>query len=155
MRLDKKGMTLVEVLVTMAVLSILLSVVYTIFNSSTERLLKEESRVEIQQSMKQATLLIEQDFRRANQSSIPELNENGCYYINLNAYCLDPDTGTLTKNDRAITTNIKTFMISEKDGQALIVLESTDDKYGQNVMVETKSTLRGKRDENKIPQTNP
>lgn len=154
MRNDKRGMTLIEVIVVLLIVTILLGAIYMVLDVSISTLFKEDSRVEIQESMRMASLSIEQDFRQSNQTSIPE-EVDGCYYINLQEYCLDSSLKALSRNSVVLVNKIEAFTISEVDGQAHIVLTSVDDKYGKNIVIETNVTLRGKRDENKLPESNP
>ena len=64
---NKRGFTLIEVLVVLLITSILLGVIYLVFNQSVSTFTKEESRVENQQSLRQAALVIEKDIRESDQ----------------------------------------------------------------------------------------
>lgn len=142
---NKKGMTLIEVIVIMVVLTILLGAVYLVFSQSTSTIMKENSRVEIQQNMRQALQYIQRDLRSADQQSVPSLAD-GCYTINEINYCLETD-GVITRGGQAIAYDIQSFVISSEGSGAFVQMESMPDRYNQSVTIDTQVTLRGERSE--------
>lgn len=146
---SKKGMTLMEVIIIMLILTILMGAVYLVFNQSVKSVLREDSRVEIQQNIRLVTTQLETDFRKSEQNEVGQLVD-GCYYVNLNKYCLVD--GSIYRNDVAIAAKVNVFNITSNIEKtiATIKVESSEDDYGQVVSIETQVTLRGNRDENQL-----
>lgn len=147
---NKRGFTLIEVLVVLLITSILLGVIYMVFNQSVSTFTKEESRVENQQSLRQAALVIEKDIRESDQQKGSLfLEADGCYRFAFHKYCLVGNS--LMRDGSALASNVAQFTMSESASlELLIKLESVPDRYQQVVTIETQVTLRGERSEEPV-----
>lgn len=140
----KKGMTLIEVIVTLLVVTILLGAIYMVFNQSVSSITKEESRIENQQNMRQVALRIELDLRESDQLTAP-YEDGSCYVIDTYKYCLIDQR--VSRDSQVIANNIKSLSITTTDNIVSIKMESVPDRYGQIVIIDTEVALRGVRDD--------
>ena len=133
-------MTLVEVVVTIAVLSIMFVMVTIVITSSTRFFAHEESNIENQSHLRLLALRIESDIRRSNQS----IDENGdCLLIgDVTEYCLD--SNEVRRNGILVASNIQDFnwVYDMSVDTITISLVSTSDLRGNSVNYSTRIVLR-------------
>lgn len=79
--LNKKGMTLVEVLVALLVTGIILSAVYFVLVRVTLMNKQQQEYVNVQNGLRNTMLVIEKDIRKSSQSIKLTTNASGCYIV--------------------------------------------------------------------------
>lgn len=79
--LNKKGMTLVEVLVALLVTGIILSAVYFVLVRVTLMNKQQQEYVNVQNGLRNTMLVIEKDIRKSSQSITLATNASGCYIV--------------------------------------------------------------------------
>lgn len=102
MKLDKKGFTLIELMVTIIIMLIVLGLVTGLVLFSTKFFRDENTQLSNQESIRMVTLLFEKDVRRHVVSSVNFAIESPCTVIKPDAdpandirYCLN--SGILTR----------------------------------------------------------
>ena len=131
---NKKGMTLVEVLVAMLITGIVLSAIYFVFIKVTVMNKEQQEYVKAQEGMRNTMLVIEKDIRRSSQSI--ELTSNaatGCYTIKDNEdatvkfeYCINDNS--VTRNGHVLIDGVSYLKIDSGTGYYIEV--SLKGKFG-------------------------
>ena len=137
--LNKKGMTLVELLVAIAVLGFVLAGVTTIVSFASKFFSEEDSSIVRQENLRIVTVNFEKDIRKSDQN----VTENsGCVLIGSITYCLV--NNEITRNDVIIAKEIDTFDVNlAADGTYLdLLVITTPDERGKTAQAETRIYLR-------------
>lgn len=124
---NKKGLTLVELIVGMFVMTILFGIVYSIFIKL--HLMNEEQKqfVEIQDSLRISGELLEKDIRQSSQN-LKISSKDSCYFIhdldtNIDTkYCLNDNV--LSKNERYLASNINHFELTQNKDSIKVRISS-------------------------------
>ncbi len=123
----KKGFTLVELLVAMAVSAIVLLGVISMFSSILKAEDQLDSYVQAQDSVRIISITVEKDIRTSSQQIVIS-NSGTCTIIeDTNAlevieYCLS--NKNLTRNDQHIGSNIKVFSVYQENEMIKLLVES-------------------------------
>jgi prepilin-type N-terminal cleavage/methylation domain-containing protein len=132
--MDKKGMTLVEVLIALLVTGIILSAVYFMFVRITIMNKEQQEYVQAQDGVRNVMLLIEKDIRTSSQHIL--LKElDGCY--NLSdlekpdstediSYCIED--GKFSRNDQVIVDGVDNLIMSTNN---FYIEVSINSKFGR------------------------
>lgn len=144
---DKKGLTLVELLVTLAILSLVLSVGYGFYYSISRHYLVGSKQSHVHQNVRLAQDMIEKKIRHANKIIIipsgdpPPSSEDGDDYDRI---YLDDDTNRimLTVKDGApqdllqgLSGNVKMELSFEKTEEYMVEMTIKGDPDGKNEYV--------------------
>lgn len=82
----RKGLSLVEVLVTVVLLSFIMGVCYALLISGSDSWETNNARVELQQELRKGTDWITRDLRQAGSASITDVPANGTTYTSITFY---------------------------------------------------------------------
>lgn len=134
---NKKGFTLIELIVTMAVLSIFTYLITMLVTSSMGFFGDEESQVANQSALRIVAVQFEKDVRRHVIGSGELVVSGSCYTItpvyeaNV-AYCLVGSN--VERNGLVIAEGVSVFTVSPyrtSDNSLLLTLRSNADRYGR------------------------
>lgn len=123
--LNKKGLTLIEILVTVLVLAIIMGMIASIFGFFARFYTSENRQVNRQENMRILLLNLEKDIRMSDQS----VNLAGtCYVIGLGSdstpthqYCFDDASGIVSRNGNVLARGVKTFSLRTTDSTFITV----------------------------------
>lgn len=138
-KLNKKGMTLIELVVVMAVLGLVLSGVTIIIGFASNFFSEEDSSIIRQENLRLVTVNFEKDVRKSNQ----DVSENsGCVLVGTINYCLSDND--MTRNGLKIAEEIATFDVSlaSDDSYLDLLVVTTPDERGNTAQAETRIYLR-------------
>jgi len=137
--LNKKGLTLIELLVAIAVLGFVLAGVTTIVAFASKFFSEEDSSIIRQENLRIVTVNFEKDVRKSDQNVT---ENNGCILIDSITYCLVGND--ITRNDAIIAKEIDTFDVNlAGDGSYLdLLVITTADERGKTMQAETRIYLR-------------
>ena len=142
---NKKGFTLIEIVVTLTILVLLLGVVAGATILTQRFSTGEHSRVQLQNEVRIALAWIDSDVRSSNQIAV---NDDTCFVLisgeNVR-YCLVGDQ--LTRNDRPIAENLVNFAytIDTSSSTLVVTLTTIADRYGNPVSLTDTYYLRDGR----------
>lgn len=146
-----KGFTLIEVVVVAAIIAVMLSGVYVIFDQGVKMFAKDRTQVANQESIRTVMTSIEKKIRKANATT-PMQIVSGCLVIysmtTTDTYCQSGNSITL--NGTGILDRISTFtyIISTDAGlnySVVITISSISDSMGQvNSLTETYNVRKGR-----------
>lgn len=141
---NKKGLTLIEVVVTVAVVTIVFSMLATIVSFFVRFNRDENSALDNQENMRLLVLQLERDIRHSNQEGIQEVS--GCYLITYGdvsateiTYCFN--SNQVTRNGTVLGRDISEFSLTNTNPIKVLV-RSVDDTRGNNVEVSASIYLR-------------
>lgn len=142
---NKKGFTLIEIVVTLTILVLLLGVVAATTVLTQRFSTGEHSRVQLQNEVRIALAWIDSDVRSSNQIAI---NDDSCFILISGTnvrYCLVGDA--LTRNDQTIAENLVnfTYAIDPSSGTLVVTLTTIADRYGHPVSLTDTYYLRDGR----------
>ncbi|PKM64988.1 MAG: hypothetical protein CVU96_00060 [Firmicutes bacterium HGW-Firmicutes-20] len=135
--LSKKGFTLIEVIVTLAVLSVFMYLITMLVSSSMGFFRDEESQVANQAALRIVSVQFEKDIRR-HVFGVGDLVISGsCYTITpvyeaSIAYCLVGSN--VQRNGAVIASGVSEFTVSPyrvTDNSVLLTIRSNADRYGR------------------------
>lgn len=119
---DRKGFTLVEVIVTVFIVAIVLGMVASIIGFFSGFFGDENQYLDRQQSMRVLMLNIEKDIRTSDQSI--NFDEVACKVIGqgdagtpINTYCFE--NGEVRRNGELVARNVEIFNLTETDGRVV------------------------------------
>lgn len=98
--LENQGLTLVELIITVAILGIIISFMYTFFYFNYDTLLRTGTRYEIQSNLNQAIKTVEDELRYADEIYIYDKKDEGGFDNNKNyIYIKDNDIRIIKANN--------------------------------------------------------
>lgn len=145
-----KGFTLIEVVVVIAIIGIMFTGVFSIFDLGVKMFTKDQTQVANQETIRTVMTSIEKKIRKANHASQP-LYENidGCLVIRsstrTDTYCLTG--GNITLNGSAVINRVSVFDVdvSNSNYTVSITISSVPDSMGQvNTLDATFSARQGR-----------
>jgi len=145
--LNKRGMTLIEVLITVLIAAIIMGMIASIFGFFANFYTSESRQVNRQENMRILLLNLEKDIRMSDQS----VNLTGpCYVIGLGVdatptheYCFDSANGVVTRNGNVLARGVSTFMLTTTDSTFIEVdIEMIPDGDRKQVKAEYTIYLR-------------
>jgi len=127
---SRKGFTLLELVVAMAVFSILGSVLVSIFVAGVQYFSNEKSQLFNQFGITELSGALESDARKASSAS----TASGCLVFTISSgnttYCLNTSTHKVTRNSSVIADQISTFNFTITLNKLSLVVTSTNDQRG-------------------------
>jgi prepilin-type N-terminal cleavage/methylation domain-containing protein len=142
---NKKGFTLIEIMVTLTILVLLLGVVAASTILTQQFSTGEHSRTELQNDIRIALAYIETDVRSSNQIVV---SDGDCFIIigTVNTrYCL---VGTqIQRNDQPVSSKVSSFSytINVATSTLVVNLTSLNDRYGRPIITSETYYLRDGR----------
>ncbi len=149
-----KGFTLIEVVVVVAVLSLMLAGMFSIFDTGIKMYAKDNTQVANQESIRTIMTSIEKKIRKADHPNTPFYDTGTCLVIRsatlTDSYCLN--SNTITLNGAPILDRVAIFdfvvdgsLVGDENISVLITITSVPDTMGQvNTLSETFSARRGR-----------
>lgn len=149
-----KGFTLIEVVVVVAVLSLMLAGMFSIFDTGIKMYAKDSTQVANQESIRTVMTSIEKKIRKADHPNSPFSISGNCLIIRsattIDNYCLSGNSITL--NGNPILDRVATFTLSVSNtiptndkASVTITISSIADSMGQvNTLSETFNARRGR-----------
>jgi len=146
-----KGYTLIEVVVVAAIIAVMLSGVYVIFDQGVKMFAKDRTQVANQESIRTVMTSIEKKIRKANATT-PMQEVSGCLVVysttTTDTYC--QSGSSITLNGNAILDRIATFTHTVSadanlNYSVVITISSIADSMGQvNTLTETYNVRKGR-----------
>ncbi len=139
MKKDKKGFTLIELIIVIALITIISAGVVGIVIFSTDFFKSEDSDIVRQENVRIVTVNFEKDVRKSNQEVV---QADGCVNVNTVEYCLT--NNIIYRDGIQLAKNISLFDIDiAVDGSFLdLLVVSTPNDEGDEVSAETRIYLR-------------
>lgn len=138
----KAGFTLLELIVAMAVFSILGSVLVSIFVAGVQYFSNEKSQLYNQFGITELSGALESDARKASSAS----SASGCLIFTIpsgnTTYCLNATSHEVTRNSNVIADHISTFVFTINQNKLSLVVTSTNDQRGNNNTINLTYYLR-------------
>lgn len=134
--LNRKGFTLLELMIALIVFSIIGVGLTTVFASGLRFYADEKSQVENQQSLTQFSISLENDIRKSKAASKTlnclNLTQNNNSVV---AYCYNSLSKSITRNTSEVAQNISTFTVTVSSNQIkLTLITSADQRLNQNTL---------------------
>lgn len=125
---NKRGFTLLELMIGLIVFTLIGTGLTVVFVSGLRFFTDQQSQVESQFSITEASTMLENDIRQSTSAS-KSLN---CLNLSLNnsntvQYCLNTSTHVLTRNSNVIANNIESFSVIVNSNQVKITLTTEAD----------------------------
>ena len=143
MRINRKGLTLIETMVTILIIAIVFGMISSIIAFFSRFYNAENTQLNNQSNVRILLLNLEQDIRRSNQ----EVNFSGpCFIIGTDitaqqtTYCHDNGQKTVTRNGVVIANYIDRFILESQSGN-LVVIDVATIPDGRGRIFETSYTL--------------
>ncbi len=141
---NKKGMTLLELMVGLFVFSIIIGSIHHIFLNFMGHHQNQEISVQVQEESDRLNYYFEKDIRESNQQF--NVNQNGnCFFLKDTAetdsklqYCLEDNT--IYRNKQVLMNNVSEFKIEENTNKIILKLKTSEKVGGQ--FYEQSYTLR-------------
>lgn len=134
--LNRKGFTMLELMIALIVFSIIGIGLTTVFVSGIRFYSEEQSQIENQQSLTQFSITLENDVRKSKQAT----KSINCLNLTHNdntivAYCYNSLNKTITRNSVVVAEGIHTFTLTVITNQIkLTVITSPDQRLTQNTL---------------------
>lgn len=126
----KAGFTLLELIVAMAIFSLIGGVLVMIFVSSVEYFSNEKSQLFNQSSITALSNAFEADTRKASAATVM----SGCLVLTINSgnttYCLNSTTHEVSRNSTVIADQIQTLEFTITLNKLMLTIHSTNDQRG-------------------------
>lgn len=134
--LNRKGFTLLELMIALIVFSIIGVGLTTVFVSGLRFYADEKSQVENQQSLTQFSISLENDIRKSKAASKTlnclNLTQNNNSVV---SYCYNSLNKSITRNTNEVAQNISTFTVTVSSNQIkLTLITSADQRLNQNTL---------------------
>ncbi len=137
MKMDRKGFTLIELVIVIAIVGIVSLGIVNIVSYSMNIVSKETVNIDQQTDVRIVLVNFEKDLRRSNQE-VTKVDD--CVYVNSISYCLD--NHSLTRDDIVLANNIEVFEVSVSTTFIDINVVSIADKEGNTSAADTRIYLR-------------
>jgi len=126
----KSGFTLIELIIAMAVFSLIGGVLVMIFVTSVEYFSNEKSQIFNQYRITQLSDAFEVDTRKATEVNIV----SGCLVFTISSgnstYCLNTSTHSLTRNNLEISDSIQTMTSTLTSNKLILTVVTVPDQRG-------------------------
>lgn len=157
--ISKKGFTVIELVLVMAVASVIALILSSFFSLSLGSLSRADNTVKAQSIVRKLGIQVDQDLRKGLMGKVPE-NIDNKYVINNIVYKFDPQEKTLTRDGAEFVQNIDSFEITgsstRSDGQDnLVIVKANINVNDMKEDLEIKHFMRGElvvEDDNAIKE---
>ncbi|WP_453994653.1 prepilin-type N-terminal cleavage/methylation domain-containing protein [Bacillus nitroreducens] len=134
---NNKGITLIELLAVLALLSMVLLLATSVHLFGQKQMSNQTSQIENQANVRLAINILTKEIRKANRT---EVSNNVLTINNTDTYTLEKNE--ITKNGVAIISSIKDLKISKDGNKIKIDVTSIPDKNNQEVGLSTEIFIR-------------
>lgn len=138
--LNRKGFTMLELMIALIVFSIIGVGLTTVFVSGLRFYSEEKSQIDKQQALTQFSIALESDVRKSKLASKSINRSINCLNLTLNdnstiAYCYNSLNKTISRNAIVVAEEINTFTISVTTNQIKLTIVTTpDQRLSQNTL---------------------
>lgn len=139
MKNNKKGFTLIELIVVMALMALVFSMGFTIYRFSTEVYQRGSGDTLTQADLRTGISVITKDIRKHPNETLSA--SGSTITIGSNTYTVNLD-GELTVNNQVFLSGIESFETSSSGNTITIKITSLPDDLGRNYSYETTITRR-------------
>ncbi|MEA5018232.1 MAG: type II secretion system protein [Erysipelotrichaceae bacterium] len=139
MKNKRKGFTLIELVIVIALIGIISAAMVTVVRFTSQFFKSEDSKIARQENVRIVAVNFEKDIRKSHQTlSI----DGGCVITNDQEYCLVDDK--IYRNNIRIASQIADFQVTIADDLTYLDLAiiSTPDERGDIVIAQTRIYLR-------------
>ena len=131
---NNRGVTLLELISALALLSTILILANSFHLFGQKQMSNQTSQIENQENVRYALNVMTKEIRSADKIEVSE----GVLVLNdSDHYKLDLETNTLSKNNISIVTGIKQFTITNENNKINLTISSIPDKLGQSITLST------------------
>lgn len=135
MKLNRKGFTLIELVITMLIVVIVFGILANLVGFSTTFFRDENTQVANQTALRQVAVTFEKDVRRyALKSSM--ISQSGEWCTSLDTavtYCYVVADQTITRNGVVVANKIDAFTVIADSIKVNLSISTIDDSRGQDV----------------------
>ncbi len=138
---NKKGVTLLELIIALAIMSIIMAVCFSVFSYGMKGYQRKTANVDSQIDVRYVLSYLNREIRRAehvevNTNILKLTDETG----NITEYKLNGDE--IIKNATTIVDGINTFMVTMNGDKIEIFIESVENSSGDSYELSSEITIR-------------
>ncbi len=138
---NKKGVTLLELIIALAIMSIIMAVCFSVFSYGMKGYQRETANVDSQIDVRYVLNYLNREIRRAehvevNTNILKLTDETG----NITEYKLNGDE--IIKNATTLVDGINTFMVTMNGDKIEIFIESVENSSGDSYELSSEITIR-------------
>lgn len=134
MPINKKGFTLIELVITMLIVVIVFGVLANLVGFSTAFFRDENTQVANQTALRQVAVNFEKDVRRYALNSTQIVTVGSCYTLGSTiTYCYDGGNQTITRNSVVVARGVQTFTVTYNTLKVNLFIKTILDSRNQFV----------------------
>ena len=137
---NNKGLTLVEVLVVLALLSMVILLINSVQLFGAKQLANQSQDAQNQANVRLAVNIISKEIRMSDPKNVGE--SNGVLTINGDVYKHNNEHKTITKNDQPLIEGIEEFDSQLNGKKLLLTIKSIENDLEQSVDISTVIYIR-------------
>ena len=132
MRINKKGFTLIELVITMLIVVIVFGVLANLVGFSTAFFKDENTQVANQTALRQVAVNFEKDVRRYALNSTQIVTVGSCYTLGSTiTYCYVIADKTITRSGIVVAKGIETFTVTTNSSKVNLYMKTIVDSRNQ------------------------
>lgn len=134
---NKKGVTLIELLIVLSILSIIISLAFSVIFVGTKNFSVQTANVNNQSNVRYALNIISRDIRKAESVTVSEhtitIDDSFEYKL---------ENNELLKGEQILATDVETFHITKVGNKITIEINSLPNSVGQSVSLSSTIYIR-------------
>lgn len=134
MKLNRKGFTLIELVITMLILVIVFGILANLVGFSTTFFRDENTQVANQTALRQVAVTFEKDVRRFALNSTMVAVSGTCASLGSTVtYCHHVANQTITRNGVVVAKGIEAFTVTLSSSKVNLTMSTIDDSRGHDI----------------------